>query len=96
MDKEKVHDIVINALKDYYEGNNIDGAVNDETALFGARSELDSMGLVTVIVDIETRLSEENVDITLTSRSALSQEHSPFKNVETIVDFVCSEIRNSS
>ncbi len=67
-----------------------DLATGDETTrLFGARSSLDSMGLVNFIADIEERLSDEHqIDITLANQSAMSRTHSPFRRVASCIDYI--------
>ncbi len=64
-------------------------AGDESTRLFGARSSLDSMGLVNLIADIEEHLSEEHqVDITLANQSAMSRTHSPFRRVSSCIDYI--------
>jgi acyl carrier protein len=85
---QNVGDIIIEVMNDYFDGEGIETKANMETRLFGGDSVLDSIGLVTIIIDIEMRLSELGIDITLTSEKAMSQKNSPFKSVSTLADFV--------
>lgn len=60
-----------------------------ETTLFGKNSLLDSLALVSVIVDVETALSDELGDpICLTGEDALNREESPFADVRSLCAFI--------
>ena len=63
--------------------------VSYETMLFGRGSSIDSMSLVSVIVDIETYFSDEhNLEICITDDRAMTREISPFDNVKNLVDYL--------
>ena len=59
------------------------------TILFGKKSTLDSLGLVSLIVTIEQKLEDElGVSITLADERAMSQESSPFKTIESLIKYI--------
>jgi len=62
---------------------------SDSTQLFGSKSKLDSMGLVSLIVTVE-RLIEEKYDktVTLASEKAFSRSSSPFRTVQTLSEYI--------
>jgi acyl carrier protein len=63
--------------------------VDESTYLIGRRAVLDSLGLVTMIVNIEQKLSDGNgISVTIADERALSQEKSPFRTVRTLSDYV--------
>jgi len=63
--------------------------VDLSTRLFGADSVLDSFSLVSVIVDIETELSEKTgLDISLTDDKAMMQDVSPFTDVNSLTAYI--------
>lgn len=63
--------------------------VSYETMLFGRGSSIDSMSLVSVIVDLETYfLDEHNLEICITDDRAMTREISPFDNVKNLVDYL--------
>jgi len=65
--------------------------LKEETRLFGKGSKLDSLGLVTLIVDTEQRLAEElGTEVSLMDERAMSQVRSPFRSVRSLVDYICS------
>ena len=61
-------------------------SATEETLLFG--ENLDSMGIVFLVTDLEERISEElEVNITLADERAMSQRTSPFKSVKTLTKY---------
>ena len=60
--------------------------VDDSTELLG---RLDSLGLVTLIVDLEERLQDDlGLGVALANERALSQRESPFRTVGTLTEYV--------
>jgi hypothetical protein len=63
--------------------------INNETKLFGAEAALDSLSLVSVIVDVEAAISESSGrDIFLTDDRAMSQPVSPFSDVAALTKYI--------
>jgi acyl carrier protein len=59
------------------------------TSLIGKQAVLDSLALVTLIVDLEQRIEEEyDVAITLADDRAMSQKHSPFRTVGSLTAYI--------
>lgn len=68
--------------------------VEESTELVGPNSVLDSMGLVTLVLDVEQRLDEQvGVTVSLMNEQALSRRHSPFRTIGSLVDYII-EISN--
>jgi acyl carrier protein len=62
---------------------------NAETRLFGDGSLIDSLTLVSFIVDLESLFSSEyDAEIVLTDDRAMTREISPFDNVQNLSDYV--------
>ena len=60
---------------------------NDKTVLFGAN--LDSMGIVFLVTDIEQEISEElGLQLALADERAMSQKTSPFRSISTLVKYI--------
>lgn len=97
MDKTKIDEIVIKVINDYCEMNSVElsEAINQNTSLIGNSRILDSMGLVNVIVDIETEFLDENVEISLTSENAMSGRISPFRSVGSLCNFIARQLEIS-
>jgi hypothetical protein len=63
--------------------------VNEATRLVGERAVLSSLALVSLIVEVEQTIEDEwGVALTLADERALSQQHSPFRSVGTLADWV--------
>lgn len=94
MNYNKIKEIVIAAIKDYCEMNqiNLECEIEKTTPLIGSASILNSMGLVNVIVDIETAFLDEDVEISLTSETAMSGRISPFRSVGSLCNFIARQI----
>ena len=64
-------------------------ARGDKAALFGPDSVLDSLGLVSLIVAVESAVEDEfDVSVTLADERAMSQENSPFRTVDALAEYV--------
>ena len=83
-----VFNIVIEAVKEIGEEQESQALVDatEETLLFG--ENLDSMGVVFLVTDLEEKVSEEyGVDITLADERAMSQRTSPFRSVKSLTNY---------
>ena len=70
--------------------------LGEDTRLIGRKRVLDSMGLVTLIVDVEQCLEEEyDVIVVLADERAMSQKHSPFLSVGSLADYICQLVEES-
>jgi acyl carrier protein len=94
MDKNQINEIVFNVINEFLSSNDIqvEGEINKDTALIGSARILDSMGLVNVIVDIETAFLDEDVEISLTSEAAMSGRISPFRSVGSLCNFIARQL----
>jgi acyl carrier protein len=59
------------------------------TVLFGRTGAFDSLGLVHFVVSVEEGVSDVfDANISLVTDEAMARERSPFRTVDTIVDFI--------
>ncbi len=64
-------------------------AVAAETVLFGKGGKIDSLGLVNLIVILESLIVDEfDRQISLADERAISQTHSPFRTVQSLADYI--------
>ena len=71
------------------QGKPAPATVDADSALFGTAGLLDSMGLVTLVVEVEQMLAERfGMQITLADDRAMSQRSSPFRTVGTLVAYI--------
>jgi acyl carrier protein len=88
---KKVESIVIEAvieLNEELECEELESPTN-KTKLFGGNGALNSLALVSLISDLEDRISEEfDKDIVLADEQAMSQRASPFRTVAALTDYI--------
>ena len=64
-------------------------AIGSDTCLFGEGSALDSLSLVSVIVDLETLVSDQfGRSISLTDDKAMSRDPVPFTDVTALKTYI--------
>lgn len=70
------------------------GQAGDETHLLGGQSPIDSIGLVTLIADLEGDIQKEfGKSVILADEKAMSRTLSPFRKVGTLVDYIDEKLR---
>ena len=92
MEKKRIEEIVLGTIKDYCEANGIKEKLTMDTHLIGRTRIMDSMGLVNTIVDIETAFLDEDIEITLTSETAMSLRLSPFRTIGSLCDYIARQL----
>ena len=91
MKKEEIKAMVINALinivNEMPDNKNI--KINEFTPLLSEGSFIDSLTLVSFIIDLETTLTDEySIDISLSDDRAMMMEKNPFESISTLVDYI--------
>ena len=94
LNHSEIASIVISGLHEVLAMANGDppdaSAITEDTFLIGHEAVLDSMGLVTLIVEIEQLLEEEHdVVVVLADARAMSQKNSPFRSVRSLIEYTC-------
>lgn len=89
--EEKIQNIIMQALKnlaDELENPELENP-NVQTKIYGNEGNLDSLALVSFITDVEEMIDLEfNTTITLADEKAMSSRNSPFKDVETLAQYI--------
>ena len=63
--------------------------ISKETPLFGENANIDSLGFVNLLVNIEYNIEDEfNLSITIADEHAMSLKNSPFKTLGTLSEYV--------
>jgi len=91
-------EIVLTALRDAVDQNGGDASgVTNETVIVGPGAVIDSIGVVSLIVDIEQRLEmDHQVSVTLANDRAMSQRNSPFRTAAVLVDHILTTEREAA
>ena len=95
--KEKIEALIKDALTEIneeIESSELEN-ITKETRLYGGNSALDSLGLVSLIADLEEIISDEfDIEVVLADEKAMSQRTSPFRTVETLTDYIYTLVAN--
>jgi acyl carrier protein len=87
----QIEELILAALNDVNDEQPEDERieVGPNTPLFGPDAQIDSLALVSVIVDVETALNVDyDLPISLTDDRAMTREISPFDDVQTLKDYI--------
>lgn len=96
--KETVNRIILQTLTDLVDTLPAEQKFkpDENTKLFGSGSPIDSLTLVSFIVELESVFSSElNIDIVLTDDRAMTREKSPFDSVNNLSEYIM-EIANEA
>jgi acyl carrier protein len=91
LNKDTILFIILQALNNIHEERDPMEKLKVDltTRLFGDDAVLDSLSLVSVIVDVESALSEHSGrEICLTDDRAMGQEVSPFTDVNSLASYI--------
>ncbi len=91
IEKQAILDLVLTAVQSLNEELDPSRQLQlaEDTLLFGEGSDLDSLSLVSVIVDIETAVADQfGEPISLTDDKAMSRPVSPDTHVGALVDYI--------
>lgn len=87
--------VVVKSLADLLEqnGEELAGPIDESVVLVGKEAVIDSLGMVSLIVEVEQVLeTEHDVSVTLANDRAMSERNSPFRTVGAFADHVCTLI----
>jgi hypothetical protein len=91
IERENIVNLILASLKAHFDEINetVDLSEGENIKLFGGGGLLDSIGLVTFIVEVEERLEDEfDVSVVLADEKAMSRRTSPFSRVSYLVDYI--------
>ncbi|EEP3627092.1 hypothetical protein HB584_001606 [Campylobacter jejuni] len=83
--------IIFSILKDLSEDLENENLKNPtmRTKIYGVEGNLDSLALVGLVSDLESIIADEfGVDLVLASDKTMSQKNSPFKDVESLSNYI--------
>jgi D-alanine--poly(phosphoribitol) ligase subunit 2 len=91
VEKQKIIEIIYNSFDDINEElpkkNRLEKKVDE--IIYGNEGKLDSLGLVNLIVSIESAIDDElDKQIVIANEKAMSMKNSPFRNVDTLAQFI--------
>ena len=94
--RERIQEIVFTALRELQDEGSIaaDVQLTPDLRLFGAKSALDSLGLVNLIASVEEKIASAfGKNLVLADEQAMSQTRSPFRTVDAFTDHIESLLK---
>jgi D-alanine--poly(phosphoribitol) ligase subunit 2 len=91
MDRSELIDLITNHLSDLLTDDPERAAqpIAEHTRLYGPNGLLDSLRLVSLVLDLEQSVNERlGTAITIADSRAMSQQRSPFRSVGSLADYV--------
>jgi hypothetical protein len=91
MNKLELEKLIFTILLEFIKDNDIDfdNELNNETRLIGSAGILDSMDLVSFIIELEESINSTfSIEIELANDSVMSNRTSPFINISTLADYI--------
>lgn len=86
--REQIKTFIHEAVKEVVQHSELLDKYNQEKDNFEILGNLDSLDMVSMLVDIESKIQDEfDIDILIGADRAMS-ERGPFSTIETLLDFV--------
>lgn len=99
IDRAKIINLLLSTLETHFDEINesVDLSDNENIKLFGGDGLLDSIGLVSFVVEVEERLEDEfDVSVVLADEKAMSRRTSPFARISFLADYILELIKEDS
>jgi len=95
---DQVEEIIVGAIRTLNLSRRNEDRLQEsaEASLYGAGSPLDSLGLVSLLIEVEEGLRDAGLEISLSDERAMSQRHSPFRTVQTLAAYIEQSSSNQS
>lgn len=93
--KDKVFEIIAEAIAELNEELEYDELENvtADTPIFGGESGIDSLSLVSLVVEVEGNVNDAfDANVTLADEKAMSSRNSPYRNVASFTEFVLARL----
>lgn len=96
IDRDTGVQVVLASLREVLDqsGEDVPADLTEDTVLVGNGAVIDSLGVVSLIVEIEQRLEMDyEISVTLANDRAMSQRNSPFRTVGVLADYILTMIK---
>ena len=97
--RENIINLLLSTLEVHFNEINepIDLSERENIKLFGGDGLLDSIGLVSFVVEVEESLEDEfNVSVILADEKAMSRRTSPFARISYLADYILEVVNEDS
>lgn len=95
MKTQRIERFIMNILQELNEviEERITEPLDNNTKIFGRNGLLDSMDLVSLIVDLEKKIEDEfGISLIIADERAMSEKKSPFRTVLSLAEYICALI----
>jgi acyl carrier protein len=94
MNQQAILELVLETVRAYRLAMSAgDEAIEPDTPLFGADGALDSIGLVSVVIEVEQKLSDlSGNDVSLMNDRAMSRSHNPFRTARALSEYAHGQL----
>ncbi len=92
-DRSTAKEVVLSSLRELLtqNGDDIPSPFDEAVVLVGKEAVIDSLGMVSLIVEIEQALETgHDISVTLANDRAMSERNSPFRSVGVLTDHICT------
>lgn len=99
IDRENIVNLLLTTLEAHFDEINesVDLAERENIKLFGGDGLLDSIGLVSYVVEVEERLEDQfDVSVVLADEKAMSRRTSPFARISYLADYILEVVNEDS
>jgi hypothetical protein len=99
MVREQVVQIIYGAIRSVNELRPADDRLpcREDTVLYGSSGSLDSLGLVSLILEVEEAVNAQcGTQLVLADAQAMSQKRNPFRDVQSMADYVMRRLEESN
>jgi D-alanine--poly(phosphoribitol) ligase subunit 2 len=89
--KNRILQVVLQSIDEINEQMTDDEPMKKElgTIIYGKNGTLDSLGLINLVVAVEQNIEDEfSIELTLADERAMSQESSPFRTIDSLVEYI--------
>jgi hypothetical protein len=97
--RENIINLLLSTLEVHFNEINepVDLSERENIKLFGGDGLLDSIGLVSFVVEVEESLEDEfNVSVILADEKAMSRRTSPFARISYLADYILEVVNEDS
>lgn len=99
IDRENIVNLLLSTLEAHFDEINesVDLSVREDIKLFGGDGLLDSIGLVSYVVEVEEKLEDEyDISVVLADEKAMSRRTSPFARISYLADYILEVVNEDS
>jgi hypothetical protein len=99
IDRENIVNLLLSTLEAHFDEINksVDLSQRENIKLFGGDGLLDSIGLVSFVVEVEEKLEDEfDVSVVLADEKAMSRRTSPFARISYLADYILEVVNEDS